>query len=81
MLPETLLKKTIDTITALRLRRVPVTFSVINAIAKEIVQVNDKTQLIENGGHLSLSNDWERKVLHRMDTLGRSVSQPPPEFL
>ena len=75
LLPETLLKKTIHTITALRLRRAPVTFSVINAVAKEIVQVNDKTQLVENGGHLSLSNDWERKVLHRMDTLVRKMTR------
>ena len=34
LLPETLTKKTIDTISALRLRGVPVTSSVINAVTK-----------------------------------------------
>ena len=56
-LPETLMKKTIDTISALRLRGAPVTSSVINAVAKGIVQANGRTLLVENGGHLSLSND------------------------
>ena len=73
LLPETLMKKTIDTISALRLRGAPVTSSVINAVAKGIVQANDRTQLVENGSHLSLSNDWARKVLYRMDTLGRKI--------
>ena len=68
LLPETLMKKTIDTISALRLRRAPVTSSVINAVAKGIVQANDRTLLVENGGHLSLSNDWARKVLYRKMT-------------
>ena len=75
LLPETLMKKTIDTISALRLRRAPVTFSVINAVAKGIVQVNDKTLLVKNGGQLSLLNDWARKVLYRMDTLGRKMTR------
>ena len=43
LLPETLMKKTIDTISALRLRGAPVTSSVINAVAKGIVQANDRT--------------------------------------
>ena len=47
---EILIKKTIDTISALRLRGAPVTSSVINAVAK-------------GSGHLPLSNDWARKVL------------------
>ena len=50
------MKKTIDTISALRLR----TTSIINAVAKGIVQANDKTLLVENGGHLSLLNDWAK---------------------
>ena len=75
LLPETLMKKTIDTISALRLREVPVTFSVINAVAKGIVQANGRILLVEDGGHLSLSNDWVRKVLYRMDTLGRKMTQ------
>ena len=66
MLPETLMKKTIDTVSALRLRGTPVTSSVTNVVPKGIVQANDRTLLVENGGHLSLSNDWARKVLYRM---------------
>ena len=51
------MKKTADTISALRLRGAPVTSSVINAVAKGIVQANNRTLVFENGGHLSLSND------------------------
>ena len=75
LLPETLMKKTIDTITALRLKGAPVTSSVINAVAKGIVQANDRSLLVENGGHLTLSNDWARKVLYRMDILGRKMTR------
>ena len=78
LLPETLMKKTVDTISALRLRGAPVTSSVINTVAKGIVQANDRTLLVENGGHLSLSNDWARKVLYRMDTLGRKMTRRIP---
>ena len=63
------MKKTIDTISALRLRGASVTSSVINAVAKGIVQANDRTLLVKNGGHLSLSNDWARKDLYRMARL------------
>ena len=73
LLPKTLTKKTID-ISALRLRGAPVTSSVINSVAKGIVQANDRTLLVENGGHLSLLNDWTRKVLYRRDTLGRKMT-------
>ena len=73
--PETLMRKTIDTISALRSRGTPVTSSVINAVAKGIVQANDRTLLVENGGHLSLSNNWPRKVLYRMDTLGHKMTR------
>ena len=73
LLPKTLTKNTID-ISALRLRGAPVTSSVINGVTKGIVQANDRTLLFENGGHLSLLNDWTRKVLYRMDTLGRKMT-------
>ena len=69
MLPEILMKKTIDTISVLRLRGASVTSSVINAVAKGIVQANDRTLLVKNGGHLSLPNDWARKDLYRMARL------------
>ena len=66
-----LLETTIDTISALRLRGAPVSSSVINAVAKGIVQADDRRLLVKNGDHLSLSNDWARKILYRMDTLGQ----------
>ena len=75
LLPETLMKKTIDTISALRLRGAPVISSLINAVAKGIVQANDRTMLVENSGHLSLSNDWARKVLYRMNTLEHKMTR------
>ena len=75
LLPKTLMKKTIDTISALRLRGAPITSSIINAVAKGIVQANGRTLLVENGGHLSLLNDCAGKVLYRMDTLGRKMTQ------
>ena len=75
LLPETLTKKTIDINSALTLRGAPVTSSVINAVPKGIVQANDRTLLVENGGHLSLWNYWTRKVLYRMDTLGRKMTR------
>ena len=70
-----LLETTIDTISALRLRGAPVSSSVINAVAKGIVQADDRRLLVKNGDHLSLSNDWARKVLYRMDTLGRKMTR------
>ena len=44
LLPETLMKKTIDTNSALTLRIAPATSSVINAV----VQANDRALLVEN---------------------------------
>ena len=75
LLPETLMKETIGIVSALRLRGAPVTSSVINAVAKGIVQANDRTLLVENGGHLSLLNDWTRRVLYRMDTLEHKMTR------
>ena len=65
------MKKTIDTISALRLR----TTSIINAVAKGVVQANDRTLLVENGGHLCLLNDWPRMVLYCINTLRRKMTQ------
>ena len=42
------MKKTIDTISALRLRGAPVISFLINAVAKGIVQANNRTLLVEN---------------------------------
>ena len=56
LLPEDLMKKTIDTVAGLRLKGAPVSASVINSAAKGIVLANNRSLLIENGGHISLSN-------------------------
>ena len=67
LLPDDLMKKTIEMIQALRLNGAPVTAAVINAIAKGIVIANDRALLVEHGGYLSLSYDWGRNVLYRME--------------
>lgn len=51
LLPDDLMKKTMETIQALRLEHAPVTVAVINAIAKGIVMANDRTILVEHGGY------------------------------
>ena len=57
LLPDDLMKKTIQMIQALRL----------NGIAKGIVIANDRTVSVEHGGYLSLSYDCGRNVLCRME--------------
>ena len=74
LLPDDLMKKTIETIQALRLKGAPVTAAVINAIAKGIFMENDRTMLAEHGGYLSLSHDWERDVLYRMEREGKKMA-------
>ena len=36
---------------------------------------NDRSILAENGGYLKLSNDWARKILYKMETLGRKMTR------
>ena len=74
LLPDDLMKKTIETTQALRLKGAPVTAAVINAIAKGIVMANDRTILVEHGGYLSLSYDWGRNVLYHMDREGKKMT-------
>ena len=57
----------------LRLKGAPVNSSMINAVAKGIVMANDRSLLVENGGHISLDNDWARKILYKMDREGRTM--------
>ena len=75
LLPDDLMKKTIETVSALRLRGAPVSASVINAVAKGIVLANDRSLLCENGGYISLNADWARQILYRMDVIGRKMSR------
>ena len=67
LLPEDLMKKTISIVMNLRLKGPPISSSVINAMARGIVMANDRSLLVENGGYISLSNDWSRKILYRME--------------
>ena len=74
LLPDDLMKKTIEMVQSLRLNGAPVTAAVINGIAKEIVIANDRTLLAEHGGYLSLSYDWGRNVLCRMQREGKKMA-------
>ena len=74
LLPDNLMKKTIETIQAQLLKGALVTAAVINAIAKGIVTANDRTILVEHGGYLSLSHDWGRNVLYRMEREGKKMA-------
>ena len=74
LLPEDLMKKTIETIQALRLKGALVTAAVISAIAKGIVMANDRTILVEHGRYLSLTYDWGRNVLYCMERKGKEMT-------
>ena len=52
---------------SLRLKGAPISSSIINAIAKEIVIANDRMLLIENGGHLSFSDSWASNIRSEME--------------
>ena len=75
LLPEELMKKTIETVNTLRLKGAPVSASVINSVAKGIILANDSSLLTENGGPISLSNYWARNILYRMDKEGRKMTR------
>ena len=73
LLPEELMKKTIDMVLNLRLKGAPVHASVINAVAKGIVLTNERSLLVENGGCISLNDDWARKILYQMELQGKKM--------
>ena len=60
LLPEEIMTKTIKLVKALRLRGAPITCQVINSVARGIVEANDRSILIENGGYLTLNSQWGR---------------------
>ena len=60
------MKKAIQTIKALRLKGAPISYNVINAIAKEIVVANDKTMLVEQGRYLKFTDNWAQNVLNKV---------------
>ena len=74
LLPESLMKKVIETVANLRLRGAPVSSAVIRAVARGVIIANDRSLLLENGGYIDLSTDWLRQVLCRFETLGRKMT-------
>ena len=66
LLPDDLMAKTIDIIKALRLKAAPVSYSVMAAVARGIVMSDHRNLLVENGGHLSFSDDWARRIIYRL---------------
>ena len=67
LLPEEIMSKTINLVKALRLKGAPITSQVINSVAKGIIEANDRSILIENGGYLTLNTQWGRNVLYRIE--------------
>ena len=66
LLPEDLMKKTIQTVQSLRLKGAPISSSIISANGKGIVIANVRMLLVENGGHLSFSDSWARNIRNEM---------------
>ena len=46
---------------ALRLKGAPISYNVINSIAKGIVVANDRTMLVEHGEQLKFTDNWAKK--------------------
>ena len=46
---------------ALRLKGAPISYNVINSIAKGIVVPNDRTMLVEHGEQLKFTDNWDKK--------------------
>ena len=69
------MKKTIHTIKSLRRKGAPMSYNVINAIAKGIVVAIDRTMLVEHGGHLTFTVSWARNVLSEIAQSERKTVQ------
>ena len=74
LLPAELMQKFVNLVSALRLKGAPVSSSVICSVARGVNLANDRSLLLENGGHVNLNIDWSRQVLCRFDTIGRKMS-------
>ena len=57
----------------LHLNGAPVTAGVINSVAEGFIITNDRSLLIKNGGYISLSHQWRRNVLYRMEQEGKKM--------
>ena len=75
LLPENLMKITIETVQSLRLKGVSISPSIINASAKGILNANDRTLLVENGGHLSFSDSLTRNICNEMERNGKKMKR------
>ena len=58
---------------SLRLKGVSISSFIINAIAKGILNANDRTLLVENGGHLSFSDSLTRNICNEMERNGKKM--------
>ena len=58
--------KTVDITTALKLNAAPTSKSVLAAVARGAVLSHDRNLLIDNGGHLNFSDDWERRIIYKV---------------
>ena len=65
------MNKTIQLVKVLRLKGAPISTPVITNIAKGIIEANDRTILVENGGYLTLNDQWGRNVLYRIRKDGK----------
>ena len=73
ILPEYITRKTMEMVVCLRLKGAPLNSTVLNAVAKGIVMANDRSLFLEYGGHISLNNDWARKILYKMECESRKM--------
>ena len=73
MLPDELMAKVISMVKALHLKGAPVTAEVINSVAKGFIIANYRPLLIENAGYISLSHQWGRNFLYRMEQEGKKM--------
>ena len=69
-----LMQNVVELVSALRVKGAPVSSSLICSVAKGVIVANDRSLLLENGGHIDLNIDWSRQVLYRLDTIGRKMS-------
>ena len=72
--PEEIINKTIQLVKALRLKGAPISTTVITSIAKGIIEANDRTILVENGGYLTLNNQSGQNVLYRIRKDGKKMT-------
>ena len=64
--------KVISMVEALCLKGALVTAEVINSVAKGFIITNNWSLLIENGGYISLSHQWDQNV-YRMEQKGKKM--------